>query len=371
MLQGIVSYSELSGNYITIENMQSRVWNYDSSAVSMCAPSFAVKSGTLFHSTNAGTHYNGYSVPPGTNNYYTHITWQNFLNTYYNGASNRYQIPQNSSQTDVMLSTLIGIYADDYYEGGIAYNYTAYWHGDGYVKIYDNVANTPYWTSINLTPLSKSGSDKITNAVSEHSNCDTTGSQEPITYTVGSATSDSNNKIFFSISADAQNPLQFTSLPVLSLDENFLNLLPVDKKSISLENGNTMCITTQCVEEYQSIFIKMPDITLLDNSIEITTDCNSGVTINELTDDTTGIKLLELTFDKNAFPITPQSATLLASQNIECFSSTVFFDEYNNVISGTMLFALPNDFVLNDDFQILLQGALVNVAGPTYKLNMQ
>ncbi len=361
-LQADVTYSELSGNNMTVDGMQYRLWNYSDSADSIGGANFTVQSGSGTHTTVGDLHYNSYIAAPGLSNYFVNVNWDSYLEenygSYYASHGTQYEIPMNTSETNKVMNIIIGVYGGDYYDGGMGFNYSSYWYGNGYVNIMDNVANTPYWTSKYVSTINNSNTLYSIYEVEENEGL------------LNSA----EDELSFKLKVDGYDSVQFTTAPVIATDEEFKNTLDVDIDELLIENGDTMNVSVPYEDSDgdNTIFIKMPDITVVDDDAEMLVDDVDGIQIEEIIDEEDNSKILKLTYDENTFEIMPKAATLISGDyDIESTMSAVYFDETNETIGGTFMFDVPNDFTLeNVDYELLLTGELINIEGEVYELTI-
>lgn len=361
MLQAYLSYSQLDSEGMIIDSMQSRVWNYNTSTVDVTCPMFIAQTATIYHSTYVKGLYKDVSLPAGTSNYYTYVDWKKFASDYYkddaanNYGSNKYPVPANQNVTDSALLITMGIVADEAYKG-IIYNYNSYWFGDGHVDILDSVANTPYWTSktfLTLTPTSLNSVSYSIDAVNEND----------------SIISAEDGKLTFSLKANSDNSVQYTSLPVVATDENFENIIEISEDDVAIIDG-AMSISADCDEQVDTLYIKMPDITIVNDDAEMLVNNVSELQVQDIVNEEAGTRLLQLTFDADTFDVTPNSAVLLGDEEIKSVSTMVFFDEDNNVISGTFIFSVPDDYEYSNTFDMVLKGELIDIKGEVYEVSV-
>lgn len=116
-VQADVVYSQLNSSQMTITAMQSRIWNYSSSAGSLVRPVFKADTGTITHSTAFTGVYDLIEIPAGTSNYYTNCDWANLASRL--GGSNTYPVPSTPSVTNKSLETLIGVYGDSFDDNNV------------------------------------------------------------------------------------------------------------------------------------------------------------------------------------------------------------------------------------------------------------
>lgn len=359
-LQGDVTYSKLNSSGMIIDSMQSRIWNYSTSLVDVTCPIFKVETATLYQSTYSMQLYKYVSVPAGTSNYYTSIDWAEFLSDNYynknnNWGSNEYTVPANTSVSDVALLTQIGVVADDP-DTGLMYNYTAYWYGNGYVKILDNVANDPYWTSKTVNTLTPSSSGSVSYSIATVNENDSIISAE-------------DGKLTFSLKANSDNSVQYTSLPIVATDEDFENIIEISEDDVAIIDG-AMSISADCDEQVDTLYIKMPDITIVNDDAEMLVKNVNELQVQDIANEEVGTRLLQLTFDADTFDVTPNGAVLLGDEEIKSVSTMVFFDEDNNVISGTFIFSVPDDYEYSNIFDMVLKGELIDVKGEVYEVSV-
>lgn len=353
-VQADVVYSQLNSSQMTITAMQSRIWNYSSSAGSLVRPVFKADTGTITHSTAFTGVYDLIEIPAGTSNYYTNCDWANLASRL--GGSNTYPVPSTPSVTNKSLETLIGVYGDNF-AGGLAFNYSAYWYGNGSVMIDDRVANTPYTRSL-IVPITNGSASSFA------------------TYSIGLAENQESildaesGEVSFALNVDSAESVQFATLPIIAADENFENCLNIGPDDFTF-SGNTMYINTDCDIDCDTLYIRMPDLTVIDDNTEMLARNVDGMEVKDVMNEENGTRLLYLTYDSDAFSIVPNGATLLdESGDIRCISSMVFFDDDNNVIGGTFIFDVPVEYVCPNTFDLLLQGELVNVEGADVEVSV-
>lgn len=340
-IQGDVVYSKLSGTTMTITYMRSHIWNYSNSADDITAPSFIVEDVNKYHSTNSAFGYNGLVIAPGTSNYYTNVNWSSFTS-----GSNTYTIPSTSSQGNSM-HTYIGAYAGSYYSNGIPFYYNAYWHGDGYIYIYNYVANTPYTWSKTVSTVSGTGSSPSGNI--------------GVNYNVSYYGFDGNESTFI-INVDSDYGVQFITMPKLSLEKDFLDCFDISSEKV-ITDGNTMTVSVKGNCDGQKVFIMLPDITVLDDDSISKTNALS-LKSSEYFNKELKQRILRLEYSKGELPVIPQNATLVADDmKIDSAWTNAFFDDKNALLTGTLNFIIPENVDVPDRYALELAGQLVDIEG--------
>ena len=350
-LQGDVTYSKLVGNEMIIDTMQARIWNYSDSAGNIVAPTFIANDGKEYHTSENQTTFPFEVVPPGTQNSYHIINWTDFVDRVYEDDNN-YEIPAYQNQPGYGMYTLIGVYTEDYFSGSaIPFNYTAYWHGNGYVRILNNVANSPYTTSITVSPVGSPSS------LSEAA----VGSAQ----VVGSA----DGRAVIELSNDSQQTTFFTSAPEISYNSDFSDAVQVDLDEIVAGDDGSMLFSVDG-EVGDTIYVKAPDYTLVDDNFTMTATNTADIDVYEEADsENDSMKRVILSYDADTFSVVPKSASIeMGGESVEAIYASVFYDEDNNVLGGALQFYVPETFELGE-YELVLQGRLVDVTGEVYQIN--
>ncbi|MGM9522354.1 MAG: hypothetical protein ACI3VB_07750 [Oscillospiraceae bacterium] len=349
-LQGDVTYSELSGNYMTIDSMSSRIWNYSTSDVDICCPYFKVTTLTTTHDTVAL--YNHIAVSPGTPNYYTNIDWKNYLNTYKNGASNRYTIPTSLNDSSAAICSEIGVRSDDYGSySSIAYQYMAYWYGNGTVRLLDLVCDdAPVWTT------------KYVNTVSANSVLFSLTSGEVENYSAEKTDS------IIQIEVSSDEVIQIGSLPKISTDAEFEDCIEINPEQVQFVGNDSLQIVLDDGLEVEQLYVKMPTITIIDETASATVNNTEGLEAVSTYDEDTGVRLLILSYGSEDLPLIPNSAELTNDSAVDFIASQVFFDSEGNATGGKLYFAIPDTYDITSAYTLKLVGELVNVDGPVVQV---
>lgn len=359
-INAAVTYSELYGDKMTIYNMHSMIWNYETSGVTLKSPFFAVETPEVLQTTTLSFNHNALEIPADSSSYYFSINWQEFLNSFYNGAEGRYDVPENVNDTSAALLTKIGVYTGSYYdEMSLPYSYVSYWYGNGYLETHNLVSNTPSWSSAYVTTIERE---------------DSGASPLQVSYTVNSEesrlpTKNNGNNLSFALSVDSQNSLFFTDMPTIATDPTFKNVLNLADDDVIVEN-NTMHINVACADKINSIFVKMPSVVAIDKATEVLVNSTSSLQTEEIYDEDNDIRVLKVSYDRNDFPIVPNSAVLIVGEEIEAVSAHAYYDD-NGIAGGYFFFVMPDEITLPADYSLRLVGELVSIEGDVYEVSVR
>lgn len=353
-IQGDVIYSKLYGNNMTVTGLQSRIWNYSSSAADIASPTFKVQDTYSYHSTSGHGPYDAYSVAPGTSNYYTYVNWGNFVSTWY-GGSNQYTIPSYNYQPGYAMNIYIGAYADDGYNQPWPYGYNSYWYGNGYVEIYDSVANSPYSWSKWVNTVSSGSNSSAFSIYNED--------MPDIDYSINAHRID-DTTVEITLEIKSEKTIQFITTPQIldyynknDLEDSILKITKV------AENGKTMVVTIDCPKWINEVALDMPDITVIDEDYESVVTLNKDFTMQKYENGDDMVNILSVPYTSEDLLYVPQYASICGEEDLESIWAMACFDENNDLISGVFDFALPIDREKPISVELKLHGKLIDITG--------
>ena len=147
--------------------------------------------------------------------------------------------------------------------------------------------------------------------------------------------------------------------PVLYTDSG--DKLAIDNLSFS---GSAMSISASCDEVPHEITLNMPMVRKLTTDqviVKSVTGLESDVVFHEQD----GVTTLELVYAPEDLPVLPRLASMIYTLpgvetpvTLNCVVSNQFYDTEGNVISGRLLFIVPDNFVCPDTYDLLLKGTV-------------